>query len=80
MTPEAISVPGMLPLQGLVDGVHVHQRVGLPAAALLLVGRAAVEVRGDVPVYYDADRRAELAAFGEVGAEGVAQRPNRGSQ
>ena len=46
----------------------------MPAAALLLVGPAAVEVRDDSVVDYDADRGAELAAFGEVEAEGVAQR------
>jgi hypothetical protein len=41
---------------------------------VLLVGPAAVEVRDDTAVDHDADRRAELAAFGEVGLEGVAQR------
>jgi hypothetical protein len=61
--------------QALAHREHVHQRVGLPAAALLLAGPAAVEVRDDVPVHHDADRRAELTAFGEVGAEGLAQRP-----
>ncbi|HXF20327.1 MAG TPA: hypothetical protein VN597_07705 [Streptosporangiaceae bacterium] len=42
--------------------------------ALLLVGPATVEVRDDPAVDHDADRRTELAAFGEVGLEGVAQR------
>ena len=41
---------------------------------MLLVGPAAVEVRDDTAVDHDAHRRAELAAFGEVGTEGVAQR------
>ena len=60
--------------QALADREHVHQRVRLPAVALLLVGPATVEVRDDPAVDHDADRRTELAAFGEVGLEGVAQR------
>src|SRR5439155_7092941 len=60
--------------QALADREHVHQGVRLPAAALLLVGPAAVEVRDDTAADQDADRRTELAAFGEVEAEGVAQR------
>jgi hypothetical protein len=59
--------------QALADREHVHQRVGLPAAALLLVGPAAVEVRDDSVVDHHADRGAEFAAFGEIGAEGVEQ-------
>ena len=57
----------------LPTGEHVHQSVGLPAAPLLLVGPAAVEVGDDAAAGHDADRGAEFAAFGEVGAEGVAQ-------
>ena len=60
--------------QALADREHVDQRVRLPAAAAFLVGPAAVQVRDDAAVDHDADRGAPLAAFGEIGAEGVAQR------
>jgi hypothetical protein len=66
--------------QALADREHVHQRVRLPAVALLLVGPATVEVRDDPAVDHDADRRTELAAFGEVAWKASRSGSNRGSQ